>query len=388
MGCHVGNGCIGYELTSDLDFDPDGSGSIDAGDEYWNEGAGWEPIGSAENPFDAQFEGNGHMIASLYVNRPGQDAIGLFGAGGEAGAISNVGLSAVDIHGWDHFGGLTGINQGSIRWSYGAGDLTGAVGVGGLAGENSGVIAGGYFDGDVSGSSAVGGLVGNNAGEIKSSYVVGSVSGESGVGGLTGENSGAISGSYTTSSVSGASGVGGLAGIGEGSFSASYWDTDTTGQLTSAAGIGKTTRELQFPTGYTGIYAHWNLDLGGDGDTSAGSPWEFGTCVDYPVLQVDYNGDGKATWQEFGGQHPRTGQDFPPKFAPGEVPGLTTVMSRGRVTLEWENPCDGSISGYQYRQSADGGQTWSPDWTDMAKSDANTTSHRVPKLPVGEIYTF
>ena len=44
MGC-VRIGCFGYELTADLDFDTNGSGAADAGDAWWNDGAGWRPIG-------------------------------------------------------------------------------------------------------------------------------------------------------------------------------------------------------------------------------------------------------------------------------------------------------------------------------------------------------
>ena len=49
----------------------------------------------------------------------------------------------------------------------------------------------------------------------------------------------------------------------------------------SAGGVGKTTAELTAPTGYTGIYADWNLDLdNGDGDndvtTGGDNPWRFG----------------------------------------------------------------------------------------------------------------
>ena len=55
-----GAACRGYELTTDLDFDTDGDGSTwtetggvvvgDEGDEYYNGGAGWEPIGNNVQP--------------------------------------------------------------------------------------------------------------------------------------------------------------------------------------------------------------------------------------------------------------------------------------------------------------------------------------------------
>ena len=63
-------GCTGYEPAANLDFDTDGSGEIDAGEDYWNDGAGWEPISS----FNATFAGNGYTISNLYVNRSGSQA--------------------------------------------------------------------------------------------------------------------------------------------------------------------------------------------------------------------------------------------------------------------------------------------------------------------------
>ena len=58
--------------------------------------------------------------------------------------------------------------------------------------------------------------------------------------------------------------AGGLDGnnfVGRGTARDGYWDTQTSGQSESAGGEGKTTSGLQSPTGYTGIYENWNLDL-------------------------------------------------------------------------------------------------------------------------------
>ena len=66
--------------------------------------------------------------------------------------------------------------------------------------------------------------------------------------------------------------TGGLVGYNSRSATepASYWDTGTTGQSNSHGGAGKTTRKLQPPTGYTGIYANCNLNL--DGITGNDAP--------------------------------------------------------------------------------------------------------------------
>ena len=74
MGCSAGSGgapaCRGYELARDLNFDTDGSGTVGAGDDFWNGGAGWAPIGTAAaaGAFSAVFQGNGRTISSLTIN--------------------------------------------------------------------------------------------------------------------------------------------------------------------------------------------------------------------------------------------------------------------------------------------------------------------------------
>ena len=49
-----------------------------------------------------------------------------------------------------------------------------------------------------------------------------------------------------------------------------------------------------------------NADGDGDPATGPDGVWDFGTAEEYPALKVDYDGDGTATWQEFGSQ-PRSG---------------------------------------------------------------------------------
>ena len=85
-----------------------------------------------------------------------------------------------------------------------------------------------------------------------------------------------------------------------GPITSSYWDTDTSGHSSGELGRGLTTVALQAPTEYSGVYHDWNVDLGGAG--SGNVPWHFGTSRQYPALVVDADGDGRATWQEFGYQ--------------------------------------------------------------------------------------
>ena len=57
--------CAGYELANDLDFDTNGNGEADEGDEYWNDGAGFVPLSLPEG---ATFDGNGYEISNLYIS--------------------------------------------------------------------------------------------------------------------------------------------------------------------------------------------------------------------------------------------------------------------------------------------------------------------------------
>ena len=192
-------------------------------------------------------------------------------------------------------GGLVGRNYGSVTGSYATGAVEGGTDVGGLVGWNSGEMTTSYTTGSVSGSgAAVGGLAGWNGdgGRVSHVYATGDVSGSGdNRGGLIGRmnSGGTLSAGYSTGEVSGTgSNLGGLIGSTAGTVSVvSYWDTEASGTTTglgdgtSAKVVGKTTTELQSPTGYSGIYATW--------DDDGSDHWDFGSASDYPVLKADIN---------------------------------------------------------------------------------------------------
>ena len=68
MGC-PSSGCSGYELTTNLDFDTNGNDMPDAGDRYWNDGAGWVPLGDRDREFSAIFDGNEKYNCQLVPRR-------------------------------------------------------------------------------------------------------------------------------------------------------------------------------------------------------------------------------------------------------------------------------------------------------------------------------
>jgi len=97
-----------------------------------------------------------------------------------------------------------------------------------------------------------------------------------------GWNISTVSNCYATGSVSGSSIVGGLVGYDYfGTVTASFWDIDTSGQLTSAGGEGKTTAEMKTLSTFTS--AGWDFV----GETANGYLDTWRMCadgVDYPQL--------------------------------------------------------------------------------------------------------
>ena len=261
----------------------------------------------------------GHVYSGSIVNSHAAGTVsggnyvgGLAGKHGFLNGLISHSSAAGTVSGGNYVGGLVGqIHlETKVRFSYSTASVTGTGNggnyMGGLAGRNAGTISNSYATGKVSGKADnTGGLVGYNhtQGRIIGSYASGSVSSSGrNIGGLAGSNHGPIKTSYATGLVSGGSYMGGMAGkpastdgtcglVVEGRVRScggvqdSYWDTQTTGQAASYAGTGKSTAELQTPTGYTGIYARWNLDL--DNNGSPDNAWDFGSSNDYPVLKSD-----------------------------------------------------------------------------------------------------
>ena len=307
--------CRGYELTRSLDFDDPSSYASGKVNPQWTAGTGWQPI----EVLTTTFEGNGHTIRNLYINRIA-NAVGLFGSlGGPNATVRGLGLVDVDVSGHLWTGALAGGNQGTITGSFATGRVSGKGPVGMLVGENGwqGKIIACYAAGTVEAKGLGGGLAGLGDGAISASYAAVDVSSEGGAGGLIGGLEGRVIASYAVGVVSGDRGSGGLAAYvstRDWELKHSYSDVVNTGQP-MAVGIrkdipgGTTTAQLRSPTGYTGIYASWNVDLDdadGDSDPATGVDdyWDFGSGADYPALKFDVNGDGTATWQEFGNQRP------------------------------------------------------------------------------------
>nr|WP_244629527.1 MBG domain-containing protein [Martelella limonii] len=227
-----------YRLSGDIDANA--TNEVSAGynaSGIWGAG-GFVPIGTSGSAFTGTFDGDGHVISGLTINRPGTDYVGLFGLTNFGSILRNVGLEGGSVSGNGAVGGLVGRNYSAISNAYVTGSVSGNVGVGGLAGWNGGTIENINTTGSVSGDTYVGGLVGLNNSTISNAYATGSVTGAGGnsVGGLVGlHNRGTISNAYATGSVTGTGGssVGGLVGFND---SGTISNAHATGSVTGAGG--------------------------------------------------------------------------------------------------------------------------------------------------------
>ena len=297
-------------LTADITVNEDLLTSINA-DEDGNVTNGssfkaWRPMGMADEKgyltgwYTGIFDGNGHSISGLYVNRDESDdvddrfkvGIGLFGyysgltrnlsvldsymrgessVGGiigyigynKTGTVQNC-YSAATVWGIDSIGGICGSSGGisKIENCYNMGNICGETEVGGICGDNHAIIKNCYNVGSVKGEMNVGGITGANTKgnnveeEITDCYNRGNVTGDRSVGGISGyDRYGLIENCYSQSIVSGNTNVGGICGYGrEDTFHNTYYDTNLyvgdaigykEGALTTEKTEGKPTQAFE-----------------------------------------------------------------------------------------------------------------------------------------------
>ncbi|MGL5838750.1 MAG: beta strand repeat-containing protein, partial [Sphingorhabdus sp.] len=313
-----------YTLARDIDMTETArviAGNPGSYSGMWSS-AGFSPVGNYTAGFTGQFDGQGHVISNLNINRPLQRFVGLFGVTGMGSVVRNIRLqgghiagenlvgglvgsnsgSIVEAHaagvtvrggeivgglvglnndsithaqatgsvtGFQNIGGLVGLNNNIVGYVHATGTVTGIRDIGGLAGTNRGQIFHAYSAGVISGGSSgtnVGGLVGQNNGSIGITYATGPVSGGNDIGGLVGRNAGlgsSVFGSYATGTVVGASVVGGLVGSTD---SGRISDTYATGAISGSSNVGGL---LGFNNATTVTNSYWDTQTTGQ-STSAG----------------------------------------------------------------------------------------------------------------------
>ncbi|MFZ4707488.1 MAG: BspA family leucine-rich repeat surface protein [Bacteroidales bacterium] len=235
----------------------------------WEAGAGLSPIGNDGTKFKGSYDGNGHVISNLTINRPTVFYVGLFGRAENGGSskIENLGVVNANVTGQGIVGVLVGYNMLPVSKCYSTGAAHAEYYTGGLVGLSYGAIDNCYSK------------VATNA-LVTFGYA----------GGLVASNGSSISNCYSTGAVIAAY-SGGLVADNTGTVESSYWDKETSGKATSAGGNGKTTAEMKTQSTFTGwdftTIPIWVID----GTNNAGYPYLKGPIVPPPPqpMQLVFN---------------------------------------------------------------------------------------------------
>lgn len=178
-----------------------------------------------------------NCYATGNLNSLGSAVGGLIGSTASGAINQCYAMGNIQVGRGEYIGGLVGINGSTITKSYATGNITcdktgdGGGWAGGLVGYNTGgTISDSYATGDLDCYDRIGGLVGQVYNStITNTYSVGKITGvvTSTIGGLIGKNQ------YNSTTTN------------------SFWNTQTSGQTTSAGGTGASTINLVQEVTYT-----------------------------------------------------------------------------------------------------------------------------------------
>ncbi|GIP36688.1 S-layer homology domain-containing protein [Paenibacillus sp. J2TS4] len=296
-----------YYLQSHFKLNND----IDLNVAPYNQGEGWQPIGTYKDNFKGSLDGGGHAITGLTINRQTTDTnVGLFGfvsnsyirnlhledvqvvseghgVGGLAGTIWYGTVENVSVQGTvkskgSLIGGVVGdFARGTMRYVYADVSVEGELNVGGLVGYLTGQgygakIERSYSTGTIKATeNAVGGVAGwiELDSVIANSYSLAEVIGRSNTGGVVGSVQGDVQNSYAAGKVTNEyNDPGGIAGfVGRGKVTGSYYDRQTTTRSDYGNGEPKYTVDMKKQS----TFVNWDFtDI-----------WAIDEGNSYPYLQ-------------------------------------------------------------------------------------------------------
>ena len=258
---------VNEDLLTSINTDDDGN--VTNGSSF----KAWRPMGMADEKgnltgwYTGIFDGNGHSISGLYVNRDEaaddvhtwfKSCIGLFGY--YSGVTRNLSVLDSYMRGKDCIGGICGYNDGgTIQNCYSAATVCGDSYIGGICGRSrsNSIIENCYNAGNVYGNGrSIGGICGYNFSIIENCYNVGKVNGKFYVGGIVGESSGYdntiwIKDCYNRGNVIGdTKDIGGIGGYIGSSLVENCYSQATVSGNTNVGGICGNSNKVDFQNAY------------------------------------------------------------------------------------------------------------------------------------------
>lgn len=258
---------VNEDLLASINTDDDGN--VTNGTSFH----AWSPMGMADEKgkitgyYKGIFDGNGHSISGVYVNRDEaaddvdmrfKGSIGLFGY--HDGVIRNLGILDSYMRGNYYIGSICGYNNcGTIQNCYSTARVGGVLYIGGISGRiHHGIVENCYNAGNVCGNREIGGICGDNYSIIESCYNIGSVSGNEDVGGIAGwgydveddSDSCKIVDCYNMGKVTGKKNVGGICGYDYCSLVENCYSQATVSGNTNVGGICGNSNKVDFQNAY------------------------------------------------------------------------------------------------------------------------------------------
>ena len=340
--------------------------------------------------YSGNYDGQGYSITNLTVNHTDY-GVGLFGCFN--GTLSNLNLVNASITGINHVGFVGYVGNATITRCSISGTITctGASGsAGGMLGisEYSNLIMSKCFSSATVTVTSTGSFIGGLVGFVKlgtqqfsDCYAVGNVTGYQYVGGLIGYlATGTVTNCYSKGFITGNSGKGGLVGATAGTTNNSFWDTQTSGQATSAGGTGKTTAEMKTQSTFTSwdFSTIWNINSAYNSGypilraftyfaaptISSFTPTSAATGATVTITGTNFTG---ATSVSFGGTAATS-------FSIVDATSITAVVAGGATgSVSVTTPGGTATSaGFTYITAA--------TWTGTTSSDWNTSTNWSPAV--------
>ena len=378
------------------------TGDIDAtSTSGWDGNQGWTPIGNSTVQFTGSYDGKGHTISNLFINRPSTTYQGMFGYSDGSAVIKNLGLTSVNITS----GQLSGVllakayNNTTVDNCYATGNLTiasGSLVAGGLVGylgddgSATCTLQNSYSEVNVSASAVkyVGGLCGMIKGSgtsITKCYSTGDIAGvddnsgaflgntQTGVtvsecyctGNINANNASNVApfiGSVLAATISNCYSSGSVSGTGTNSAGGFIANNTGTVEYCYSTGTNNIEASSGFIKSSTGTLTSNFLDVEASGctDGTAGNGNGDDTAIEETTANMKTTStytseswDFTSTWEIVGGD----GANYPTlKEAPVpvELTSFEAVAKNGSVLLTWETATEVNNYGFDVEASNDG----------------------------------
>lgn len=131
-----------YIQTQDIVFT---EADFAEGGDFYNEGKGFKPIGysTLNHQFKGTYNGGGFSIKNIYIHRPDENNVGIFGYVASPGEIKNLANQNGNITGSGYVGGIVGSDGFNINHCYNTGSVTA------VDGNASGICGGSLQQGEL-----------------------------------------------------------------------------------------------------------------------------------------------------------------------------------------------------------------------------------------------